>query len=237
VGPIHAHVLAKGGAVASAWRGRAAREKFGLKEGARVALHLFGPDELLEALWRNRHASRAWEEIAALGFDLVLGPNFSVYGEHPRFAHLLSMRRSFAAAAGLARLGAPAAPHVYWRTPQDLARWESAIEAYGIPAVAVNAQTFRTRGDWAFLLAGLERLGRRLGNRVLFFVCGPSRPDRVAAVRKALPRAVFVSRAAWVRARRGRTLAGEKAGAPSPGLFRRNLEEFLAWLQKPHFDV
>lgn len=234
VGPVHAHVLtALGDAVSPGWRSRRAREKLGLPERKKILLHLFGPDELLESLWRHQHANRVWEEIAALEFDLVLGPNFSVYGEHPRFEHLLNMRRSLVAAARLAAFGVPVAPNVYWWTWQDLTRWASAVEAMNISAVAVNAQTYRTERDWAFLLAGLKYLGERLGERVLVFVNGVARPARVAAVRKALPRVVFVSRAVQLRAQRGALLSGERANGPAPELFRQNLREFLGWLRKP----
>lgn len=223
---------ARGTGLRPRWRGRRAAEVLGLPPGRKVVLHVFGPDELIERLWTEQFRSRVWEQVAGAGFALVLGPNYSVYGEHPRFEHLLNMRRSLLAAARLASLGVPAAPNVYWWTEGDLERWCGCIEELGISAVAVNAQTYQSEGDWAFLLSGLERMGRKLGERVLFFVNGVARPARVAAVRRALPRVVFVSRAVQARAQHGRGLLVDGAAdGRAPELFRRNLEEFLNCLQ------
>lgn len=212
------------------WRGAQASSVLGLPPGKAVILHMFGPDELIERLWTEQFRCRVWDQVAEVGFSLVLGPNYSVYGEHPRFEHLINMRRSLLAAARLASLGVPAVPNVYWWTGEDLERWIDCIENLGLSAVAVNAQTYRTKKDWAFMLAGLKHMGETLGNRVTVFLNGLSQPDRIVAARKALPRVIFLSRDIQMRAQHGRVLGArneEYSYGNAPELFQKNLRIYL----------
>lgn len=220
------------------WRGRTARGVLGLPHGKKVVLHMFGPDELIERIWTEQFRSRLWERVAEAGFDLVLGPNYSVYGEHPRFEHMINMRRSLLAAVRLASLGVPVAPNVYWWTKRDLERWCRCIAELEIPAVAVNAQTYRTKKDWTFMLEGLGYLGKRAGDRVTVFLNGLSRQERIAAAGKALPRVVFVSRDLQMRAQHGKLFGArrdEYVYGKAPELFRKNIELFTENLP-PYLD-
>lgn len=229
----------KGAGLRPRWRGRRAAGVLGLPPGKKVVLHMFGPDELIERLWTEQFRCRLWDQVAGAEFALVLGPNYSIYGEHPRFEHLINMRRSLLAAVRLASLGVPVAPNVYWWTERDLERWCGCVEKLKIPAVEVNAQTYRTEKDWAFLLAGLARMGERLGDRVIVFLNGLSQLDRIVAARKVLPRVIFLSRDLQMRAQHGRLFGarrGEYAYGEAPVLFRKNVELFQQNLHLPTLD-
>nr|WP_243137297.1 DUF4417 domain-containing protein [Desulfofundulus thermobenzoicus] len=143
---------------------------------------------------------------------------------------MINMRRSLLAAVRLASLGVPVAPNVYWWTERDLERWCQCVEKLKIPAVAVNAQTYRTEKDWAFLLAGLKRMGEKLGNRVTVFLNGLSQKDRIMAARGMLPKVIFLSRDLQMRAQHGRVFGARKKEyvyGNAPTLFRENLNIFL----------
>jgi hypothetical protein len=152
--------------------GRTAREALGLGEGQLAVLAMYGDDPLIEGYWTWRHARGLAAALAAQQWDLVLGPNFSVYGDQPRAEHLLNIRRSAIAAAELAAAGVPAVPNVYWYRLEDLRRQSD----------AVNAQTMRGRGDWdSWLWPGLCWLAENLPPALPVILTGLSRPDRIAA--------------------------------------------------------
>jgi hypothetical protein len=164
-------------------KGRSARDVLGLGAGQLAVLAMYGDDPLVEGWWTWRRARGLAAEIAAQGWDLVLGPNYSVYGDQPRAEHLINMRRSVLAAAELAAEGVTAVPNLYWYRLEDLRRWASwAAGDAGLPAVAVNVQTMRARGDWdTWLYPGLCWLAENLPPGLPVILTGLSRPDRIAA--------------------------------------------------------
>jgi len=87
--------------------------------------------------------------LAEQRWDLVLAPNFSMYTNQPRAEHLLNFRRNLLIAAELAAAGVPAVPNIYWFRKEDLDRYLAWVADVGLPALAVNLQTFRTEEDWA----------------------------------------------------------------------------------------
>jgi len=60
----------------------------------KIALELYVEDRVLEGLWSSRRTIIS--ELRALGFDLILAPNFSVWRDHSRFEQLVQQRRAFA---------------------------------------------------------------------------------------------------------------------------------------------
>lgn len=72
---------------------RPLREVYRLGPATKLALECFVEDRVLEGLWLNRRA--VIQELRALGFDLILAPNFSVWYDHSRFEQLIQQRRSF----------------------------------------------------------------------------------------------------------------------------------------------
>jgi hypothetical protein len=162
--------------------GRTARDVLGLARGQLTVLAMYGDDPLVEAYWSWRSARGFAAEIAAQQWDLVLAPNFSVYGDQPRAEHLINLRRSLLAAAELAAAGVTAVPNVYWFRLEDLRRWAGWAADAGPPAIAVNVQTMRSSGDWtSWLHPGLCWLAENLPPALPVILTGLSRPDRITA--------------------------------------------------------
>jgi hypothetical protein len=164
---------------------RSAREALGLRHGQLAVLVGYGDDPLIEAFWTRRRF--VVPAIARQDWDLVLAPNFSMYGNQPRAEHLLNFRRNLLIASELAAAGIPAVANVYWFRPEDLERYAVAWEASPPPAIAVNLQTCRTDADWHDLaLPGLAFLAAALPPSVRVIVTGPSRAGRIRQLRALL---------------------------------------------------
>jgi len=186
-------------------RGQPARAALGLQPGQLAVLACHGDDPLVEGWWTWRRARGLAAEVAAQQWDLVLAPNYSVYGDHPRAEHLLNMRRSLLAASELAAEGAPAVPNLYWYRLEDLRRWAAWAAAASPPAVAVNAQTMRGRADWdSWLYPGLCWLAENLPPALPVILTGLSRPDRITAAAALLgSRLTVVTQCPYQYAARG----------------------------------
>ncbi|HVL27550.1 MAG TPA: DUF4417 domain-containing protein [Acidimicrobiales bacterium] len=158
-----------------------AGEALGLAAGQLAVLVGYGEDPLVEAFWTNRRA--LIPEVAAQRWDLVLAPNFSMYGNQPRAEHLLSFRRNLAIAVEMAEAGIAAVPNVYWFRLEDLDRYLAWLADAPPAAIAMNLQTFRTAGDWEEMaLPGLTYLAMSMPADVAVIVTGSSRAERIAAL-------------------------------------------------------
>ncbi|GAA3243675.1 hypothetical protein [Actinocorallia longicatena] len=151
----------------------------GLADGRRAVLVGYAEDPLVEAFWSYRRRDRLVERIVEQGWDLILAPNFSIYGNWPRVEHLINMRRSVIIAAE----GAVVAPNLYWYRLEDLRRWADWVGEADLPAVAINLQTVRENTNWhSWSLPGLSWLAENLPERLPVFVTGLSRTERISAV-------------------------------------------------------
>lgn len=177
------------GRILPGFRGVTAHEAMGLKPEQLAVLVGYGTDPLVEAFWTRRRTEGLVEAIASQQWDLVLAPNYSVYGNQPRAEHLLNFRRNLLVAAELAQAGVPAVPNLYWFRLEDLDRYAGWMADTAPGAVAVNCQTFRSETDWdSMLLPGLVYLAAVLddlgaGTRVV--LTGVSRADRLRAASAA----------------------------------------------------
>ncbi|MHB8688122.1 MAG: hypothetical protein ACYDB4_13110, partial [Candidatus Dormibacteraceae bacterium] len=61
---------------------RPLREVYRLAETTKIALELYVEDRVLEGLWAERR--QLLPQIVAMGFDLILTPNFSVWRDRSR---------------------------------------------------------------------------------------------------------------------------------------------------------
>lgn len=197
------------GRLRRAWQGRRAREVLGAPPGTRLVLSGYGTDPLIERFWTNQHAARLYREVAALGFDLVLAPNYSVYGNQPRFEHLLNIKRNHLVAARLAEAGVPSVPNLYWWRRVDLERQVAFVAREGLPGVAVNLQTLRSRSDWEMALPGLAYLASALPPGTRVFATGCSRARRILTLRQLFPDLVLVSQNPQALARHGAVMTPE----------------------------
>ena len=166
-----------------------AHAALGLRDDQLAVLVGYGEDPLVEAFWTLRKADRLIEAIAAQGWDLVLAPNFSMYGNQPRAEHLINFRRSLMVAEELAAAGVAAVPNLYWFRREDLERWVAWCEKAHPPAIALNLQTLRTDSEWQLMgLPGLSYLAAQLPPGIAVIVNGSSRASRIVTLRQLFGR-------------------------------------------------
>jgi hypothetical protein len=211
--------------------GARAREALGLTGGQLAVLVGYGEDPLVESFWTNRR--QLIPELAAQRWDLVLSPNFSMYGNQPRAEHLLSFRRNMAIAVEMAEAGIPAVPNVYWFRLEDLDRYLAWLDDARPAAIAMNLQTFRTAGDWEQMaLPGLTYLAMSMPADVAVIVTGSSRAERIGALLELFgPRLHLVSQNPQAYARHGAqmTSAGRvEVRADTRDLFAANVRFYDA---------
>ncbi|MGC7096726.1 DUF4417 domain-containing protein [Amycolatopsis lurida] len=163
--------------------GGTAAEILQLPSTTLTVLSGYGEDPLVEAFWTARHRDRLIERIAELRFDLVLAPNYSIYGNWPRAEHLINMRRSLLLAADFADAGVPTVPNLYWFRLEDLRRYARWITASPPPAIAINLQTVRENNHWeSWALPGLYWLAENIPPTLPIIATGLSRRNRVATL-------------------------------------------------------
>jgi hypothetical protein len=148
----------------------------------------YGEDPLVEAFWTRRHADQLLSRMAELDFDLVMAPNYSLYGNYPRSEMLINLRRNLLIAAELHAAGVPAVPNLYGFRVEDYDRYLAWLADLGPDrpcAVAMNLQTFRTDADWeGMALPALTYLALTLPADLPVVITGPSRADRVRALHR-----------------------------------------------------
>lgn len=165
-------------AVYPRFAGRSAAEGMGLAPGRLAVLVGYGLDPLVEAVWTNK--ARLLPELGRQRWDLILAPNYSMYGSQPRAEQLLNFRRCLLIAAELEELGAPAVPNVYWFRKEDLDRYLAWMADVAPAAIAVNLQTFRTEADWEQMaLPGLTYLSTGMPEGTKLVATGTSSADRI----------------------------------------------------------
>jgi hypothetical protein len=188
----------------------------------------YGEDPLVEAFWTRRAELDLVARLAGQRWDLVLAPNFSMYANQPRAEHLLNFRRNLLIAAELAAAGVPAVPNIYWARKEDLDRYLAWVADVGLPALAVNLQTFRTEEDWATMaMPGLTYLSMGLPEDTKVVLTGGTRPNRLADIGRLFGgRWWYISQKPVQAARHGRrlTAAGEVVAYARPeDLFASNV--------------
>ncbi|MFI7114949.1 hypothetical protein [Amycolatopsis sp. NPDC049868] len=157
-----------------------ATDVLGLPATTLTVLSGYGEDPLVEAFWTARHRDRLLDRLATLEFDLVLAPNYSIYGNWPRAEHLINMRRSLLLAEEFVNAGMPAVPNLYWFRLEDLQRYAAWIADAAPPAVAINLQTVRENKNWeTWALPGLSWLAENIPDDLPIIITGLSRRDRI----------------------------------------------------------
>ena len=157
---------------------RTAHEALGLADDQAAVLVGYGEDPLVEAFWSQRH--RLYPQLAAQRWDLMLAPNYSMYGNQPRAEHLINFRRNLAIAEELLAAGVNAVPNLYWFRLEDLERYARWLDDVNPPAVAINLQTFRTDSDWEEMARpGLAWLAAAMPGSTRLITVGTSRRQRL----------------------------------------------------------
>lgn len=184
-------------------------QAMGLPEGTPTVFVGYGTDPVVENWWSRRLRDRLVARTAQVGFELVLAPNYSLYGNWPRTFHLLNYRRNLLVAQEFSNAGQLVAPNLYWFRLEDLERYKRWAEDTEPKVVAVNLQTFRTRADWEeFMLPGLTWMSLFMPKNLHWvFVTG----GNVARLRTVVDlfgadRVTFITQKPWQTAAHGQVL-------------------------------
>jgi Domain of unknown function (DUF4417) len=184
-------------------------EALGVGGETKTLLSMFGTDPIVEAFWARRKKDGLVEKIAAQGWDLILPPNYSLYGNWPRAMQMLSYRRTLLVAQEFSDAGATVAPNVYWFRLEDLKRWANWIDDTEPKYLSINLQTLRTAADWNdFLLPGLMWLAATVNHDDLHWVVMTGgNVNRLRQVQEILGKNVtYVTQKPWQTASHGEML-------------------------------
>ena len=150
------------GCEAALARRHGARGVAGAEESELVAIG-YGTDPLVEAFWTRRYSLYPF---IAEKVDLVLAPNYSMYGSQ-RVEHLMNFRRNLLVAAEMVKAGIPAVPNicsVSQGRPRSLHRGLPGRQAGGS---GDRPQTQRTKRNWeVMVLPGLTYLSINLDKSI-----------------------------------------------------------------------
>jgi hypothetical protein len=98
--------------------------KFGIHENTKIILIGSGHDDSIEAWWRlNEKRGTLISMIADHGYELVTGPNYSLFTNQLRWDDMHSMKRIAITHHEFTIAGVPCALHLNARTPRDYERW------------------------------------------------------------------------------------------------------------------
>jgi hypothetical protein len=193
------------------------RDAYRLGTHTKIALELYVEDRVLEGLWSSRQA--IIRELPALGFDLILAPNFSVWRDHSRFEQLVQQRRAFAFYHELVEAGLPAVPDVGWSLFEPDGRlWAEWINGQpDLRAVSIFCGGRKIHAERRALRETVEDIAlfhRAVRPEVTFILGGVHAPERLVMLRRAAPgrRLVVCNGMAYGCAQRRRVLGQ----APSP---------------------
>jgi hypothetical protein len=159
------------------------RRKMGLPGDARVALIGTAQDDQLEALWHVARKERVWERIASIGFEFVTSCTFSVWDQSPRFDQIRNQERNLLTHDLFVSLGVPSIPFLFPFDESDYrAAFEWLTERPDINKIAVLAQYYRRRYQFAQLLNNMRKLQEGVGKPVEFLVVGAAGLGKIRAV-------------------------------------------------------
>ena len=118
------------------------RSYFQLAPKTRVILRGTERDKPLERYWTHRQRDRAPEQLAMLGIDLVIGPNFSHFIEVPRTDNIYNRKRQLICLEEMQAAGLNVAPHLSDAADEDWDFWRGHIK--DSPSITYVAKEFQT---------------------------------------------------------------------------------------------
>jgi len=124
------------------------RRAFALDLNTRVILRGTARDAPLETYWSHRRRDDAPSQLAALGVDLIIGPNFSHFLDVPRTDNLFNRKRQLICLQELSEAGLSPVPHLSAVTSADWRFWrEYLLRNDSIVYVAAEFQTGNKNKD------------------------------------------------------------------------------------------
>lgn len=121
--PLHVLYKRRDGSAKFATRTELAAA-FGIHENTKIVLVGSGHDASIEAWWKlSEKRQPLLAMIADHGYELVTGPNYSLFTNQLRWDDMHSMKRIAITQQEFAAAGVPCALHLNGRTPRDYERW------------------------------------------------------------------------------------------------------------------
>lgn len=159
------------------------KRRFGLPQGSKLVLIGTGKDEKIEPMWKNSDKNQIWEHIAAMGFDWVTPPCFSVWTETPRAHQIWSQDRILQAHDILAELGVPSIPFLFPVDDSDFKmtqRWLN--DRPDITKIAVYGRYYRSSKDFPHFLNLMRRIQKLADRPLEFLVVGLAMADKIFSI-------------------------------------------------------
>ncbi|MDI6711023.1 MAG: DUF4417 domain-containing protein [Bacillota bacterium] len=165
-----------------------------IPKSTKILLVNHGEDSFLENYWRFSKVRGYAQAIKKSGIVLATGLNFSLFDEHPRLTHLVSMKKSLITTKELIEAGVPAIPHMYWKNQADLDRWVDFLNRNPhVNAVSVNFTYRRANDVFASGIKDLQWIRGKINRQITCFVIGVSSPHRVAWVCRELKPSIIIA--------------------------------------------
>jgi len=174
----------KGGVyTAAATNAAALRTHLQLAPTARIILRGTDKDKPLEHYWTHRRFDRAPEQLAKLGVDLVIAPNFSHFVDVPKTHNLFNRKRQLICMEELGAAGLNVAPHLSEGDDGDWVYWRDYLADQ--PSVTHVAKEFQTGSKPLEIglaaLRQIESIQQRIGRALHPILIGGSRLTEHAA--------------------------------------------------------
>ena len=150
------------------------RRIWGLAPSTRILFVGTGRDPVLERYWQWRRLHDAPRQLAELGIQAAVVPNYSLSLDDPRPQHLANRKRSLICAREMASAGLAVIPYLQALTPTDWSYWRRFLEQHN--EVRFVAKEFQTglarpeRGRAAIL--ELRKLASEIGRPLHIIAIG-----------------------------------------------------------------
>jgi hypothetical protein len=159
------------------------RGYFHLAPTARIVLRGTEKDKPLERYWIHRRFDKAPEQLAKLGIDLVIAPNFSHFVDVPKTHNLFNRKRQLICMEELQAAGLSVAPHLSDGDDGDWVFWRDYLADQ--PAITHVAKEFQTGNKpleaGLAALRQIESIQQHLGHPLHPILIGGSRLTEHAA--------------------------------------------------------
>jgi hypothetical protein len=217
------------------------RTHFNLSPDTRIVLRGTDKDKPLEKYWERRVEDLAPEQLARLGIDLVIGPNFSHFSDVPRTDNIYNRKRQIRCLEELQAAGLNVAPHLSDAAEGDWDFWRGYLtDNPSLKYVAKEFQTGNKPLELALkVLAELEGIQQHVGRPIHPIMIGGAQLTEHAASRfetftvldsrpfmSAIKRRAFRSRGRRATWHSDQTLPGFGID----DILLDNLERYSLWL-------
>jgi hypothetical protein len=181
-------------------------EFYNLDDEIKVLLVLTAKERHLELLWKNQFETDLFAELRDLGLYGVIGTNFTVGENHPRFLHFANMKRNNIEFNSIIKAGVYSIPDISWYNREDLNRWIDWLKHNHVNTIAITTQCMKAnRRLFKSTLEDVAVLTENVGRELHIVFIGPGRTNPIQSVLKGQNSASVISNMPYRKA-----IAGER---------------------------